>query len=158
MLTSARIGYDQDWKNKEHLIELYNDQESTIFDKFRIYREDEFLTLLNGQSAAQDFAATMFLFSADVGKPVTVVTKMQTVEREVGDFIDVWLDRALSTMLGKAKCEILGISKDGNAMTVRLECRIVSLYPATIYEQSVHYNDTYYNWRFYGTTQNREIS
>ncbi len=83
---------------------------------------------------------------------------MQTVERKVGDFIDVWLDRVLSTMLGRAKCEILGIAKDGNDMTVRIECRIVSLYPATIYEQSVHYNDTYYNWRYYGMTQNREIS
>ena len=158
VLTSARIGYDQNWKNSEHLIELYTDQEDAIFDKFRIYREDTFLTLLNGQSAAQAFAETMFLFSSDVDKPVTIVTKMQTVEREVGDFIDVWLDRVSSTMLGRAKCEILGISKDGNNMTVRLECRIVSLYPATIYEQSVHYNDTYYNWRYYGMTQNREIS
>lgn len=158
VLTSARIGYDQDWKNGEHLIELYNDQEEAVFDKFRVYRENTFLTLLNGQSAAISFAETMFLFSSDVNKPVTIVTKMQTVEREVGDFIDVWLDRALSTMLGKAKCEILGIAKDGNNMTVRIECRIVSLYPATIYEQSVHYNDTYYNWRFYGMTQNREIS
>ena len=158
VLTSARIGYDQDWKNREHLIEHYTDQESTIFDKFRIYREETFPTLLNGQSAAISYAETLFLFSADVNKPVSIVTKMQTVERKVGDFIDVWLDRVLSTMLGRAKCEILGIAKDGNDMTVRIECRIVSLYPATIYEQSVHYNDTYYNWRYYGMTQNREIS
>ena len=158
VLTSARIEYDKEWKNNKPLIELYTDQESTIFDKFRVYREGEFPTLLNGQSAAQDFAETVFLFSGDVKKPVMIITKMQTVEREVGDFIDAWLDRAQSTMLGRAKCEILGISKDGNNMTVRIECRIISLYPATIYEQSVHYNDTYYNWRFYGMTQNREIS
>ena len=158
VLTSALIGYDKDWKNNEHLLELFNDQEDAIFDKFRVLREKTFNTLLNGQSAAQDYAETLFLFSADVKKPVVIVTKMQTIEREVGDFIDVWLDRAQSTMLGKAKCEIMGIEKSGNDMTVRLECRIISIFPETIYEQSVHYDDTYYNWRFYGPTQNREVS
>jgi hypothetical protein len=158
VLTSARVGYDKDWKNGEYLIELYNDEEEDVFNKFRLFREDEFLTLLNGQAAAHSFGETLFLLSGDVKKPVTIVTKMQAIEREVGDFIDAWLDRVSGTMLGRAKCEILGIEKDGNEMLVRLECRIVSLYPATIYEQSWHYDDTYYNLRYYGTTQEREIA
>lgn len=158
VLTSARIGYAKDWKNAEYLIHQDDSHEDEVFKKFRIYREKTFDTLLTGQSAAEDFADTLFLFSSDVLKPFSITTKMQTVEREVGDFIDVEIDRVAKKMLGLVKAEILGIEKDGNNNLVRLACRIVSIYPETVYQQGFHYGDTYYGHRYYGTTLEREIA
>ncbi len=157
VLTSLSVGYCKDWKENEYLILPDTSKEAEVFDKFKTYRSKFFPTLLTSQADAQAFATRRLDLSSDVKKIFPVRTKPQSITREIGDMITVEIYRPTKALLGNAKAEVLGINKDGNGMTVELECRLLELLPETKYEQGTYYGDSYYNDNYYGRTQYREI-
>jgi hypothetical protein len=144
VLTSVRVGYSKDWAEDEYLWHVDDSQEEDIFGKYKTYLRKDFETLLTSAADAQTFGERRLELSGSVKRLFPVLTKPQVLLREIGDFIYVYLDRPSKTMLGKAKAEIVGIEKNGDGMTIRLDCRMLQLVGEYLVQNAVYYGDAYY--------------
>ena len=156
VLTSIKVGYAKDWAEDEYLWLDDKSQETDIFKKFKTYLSEDFETLLTTKAAAQDFADKRLELSGDVKKTFTVLLKPgQVILREIDDVIIVTVMRPAKTMLNDCKAEIIGIENDGNAMTVKLTCRLITILAEMYVENECYYGDTYYGDNYYGATELR---
>lgn len=155
VLSSLIVGYAKDWAEDEFLLLPDKSREETVYRKFKTYRSKIFETLLTTEADAQAWADTQLDRSGDVKKIFPVITKPQVIRREIGDLIYAFVSRPQSTMLGKVKAEIVGIDKNGDGMTVRLECRLIEILSETYVEHDAYYGDTYYGDHYYGITELR---
>ena len=123
-------------------------------------REGQFQTLLQNAADAQDFSDTVLEQQGKVRQLVTVTTKMQSIEVEVGDFINVQLDRPVNEALGFAYCNVLGIDRNLSSFEIDLELEILDFIddPGDVplvtaedyYEAPSEDGDTFYDDGFYG--------
>jgi len=155
VLTSLIVGYAKDWAEDEYLLYEEKSQEEDIFNRFKTYLRKTFNTLLTSKVDAQTWAEKRMRFSGDVKKVFPVLTKPQIIQREIDDLIYVYVNRKNKEMLGKCKAQIIGIEKDGNGMTVRLDCRLIEILSETYIENHAYYGDTYYGDNYYGITELR---
>lgn len=126
-LTSVRVGYARDWSEGTYQYLTDVSQESTLIEQLRVQRQESFDTLLTNATDAQSFADTVLELSGGVQRLVSITTKMQTVDIDVDDWINVQIDRPVSTMLGFTFCQVVGITRDLGSFEVTLELRIWDL-------------------------------
>jgi len=123
VLTSCRIGYNKDWAENTYTHLLYNTSESIIADKFKTYRERTFDTLLTASGSATTFAENIMAISDDVRPILTVRTKMQSIDREISDMVNVEYKLENRDFVGTMSCEVIGKSVNLDDMTVELTLR-----------------------------------
>jgi hypothetical protein len=157
ILTSTVIGYNKDWNEGSYRLLEDKSQETTIFDKFRIYNEEEFDTLLLNSTAAQTYSDTRLEFSGDVETTFIMKTDYRVIEREIGDIITVDCSRANATFLGTVRAEIIGKSMDIMRHIVSLTCRVIEFEAETVHQYGTYYNDRFYNDGYYSITSNEEV-
>ncbi len=144
VLSSTMIGYAKDWDEDQHRYLHDTSQEATVLESYKVYREKTFDTLLTSAAAAQAFSDDIMLLSGNVMRRFTAKFKLQPLEREIMDFVDIPVVRQGGGFLGVAKAEILGITKDLLAAGTSLECRIVEIYPETVYVQGGYWGEDYW--------------
>lgn len=140
VLTSTEVGYHRDWDAGTFRRVRDVSQEAALFSVVTIRREGVFETLLTGAADAQSFSDTVLDLQGDV-RPVTrVTTKLvaPALDVEVGDFINVELNRKAATIvalggavpndstgLGFFFCEVLGRTLNLSASELELELRLI---------------------------------
>ncbi len=158
VLSSTRIGYARDWGNDEYLYLADTSQKDAIYERYRVLREGKFDTLLPDAVAAQSFSDKVLQLSGWVQRFFETRTKLQPIQREIGDLVTVDLNRPSGTGLGWVVAEVMGVEKNLTAFEVILTCRIVERVHETVYEQGEYYGDGYYGDGLYSDTQYREAS
>lgn len=129
VLTSTVVGYSRNWNDGTPKKLRDTSNETTIYEKYKTYREREFDTVLTSKENAQTFSDDIMSLSSSVAKRVRLRMKMQPLEREIMDMIEcyVWRQKG-SGLLGRCKAEILGITKNLTAAEIILDCRVVEVY------------------------------
>ncbi len=135
-ITSTLVGHSRDWaafraNERFGAFLLLPDisQETALFLVLKVRREGQFDTLLTSAVAAQAFSDTVLDLQGSVQQLVTVTTKMQTVDLEVGDFVNVQLDRPVRDMLEFFITEVIGVTKNLTAFEMQLDLRLLRAVP-----------------------------
>jgi len=158
VLSSTMVGYARDW-TEDQLRYLHDtSQEATVFEAYKVYREETFDTLLTSSADAQDYSDDIMLLSSGVMRRLTAKFKLQPLEREIMDFVDIPILRRDGSGLGTVKAEILGITKDLLAAEITLDCRIVEVYPETIYVQGGYWGEDYWGDELWGATYQEVVA
>jgi len=155
VLTSLTVGYAKDWAEDDYLLLVDKSHEDAIYAKYKTKLWKRFDTLLTTAADAQDWADRQLELSGDVKKIFPLVTKLQVIQREIDDIIYAFVNRPQKEMLGKVKAEIIGIDKNCDEMTVRLDCRLIEILEEIYIEHEAYYGDTYYGDNYYGITELR---
>lgn len=143
VLTSTRVGYNKDWSRNEWVWLHDTSQEDAIYERYGIYREETFETLLKDATAAQAFSDDILELSGEVSRTVSLRMKLQPLGREIGDFIIADIGRRHGAEK-LAKLEIMGFSRDLVRAETTLDCRIVEMIPATVYVQGGYWSEGYW--------------
>ena len=123
VLSSCRVGYAKDWAEKSFTTLVHNTEEVAVVDKFKFYREKTFDTLLTANGSAETFAAAIMAISADVRPIFRAKTKMQSIDRELSDMVNVQYKPENRAFVGWMSAEVIGKTVDLDAMTVELTLR-----------------------------------
>jgi hypothetical protein len=123
VLSSVRVGYNRDWEAGTFREYLYNTDEATIADRFKAYNERKFETLLKSSTSAATFASAIMEISGDVRPILRVKTKMQSIDRELSDMVNVEYRTRNRAFTGVMSCEVIGKLVDLDNMTVELTLR-----------------------------------
>ena len=123
VLTSARVGYNKDWNENTYTEFVYTTAETAVFNKFKVYRERVFNTLLTSSADAESYAETIMDISGDVNTIIRVRTKMQTIDREISDIVTVDYGKDNRDFAGTANYEVLGKALNLDDMTTTLTLR-----------------------------------
>lgn len=123
VLTSCRIGYNKDWTEGTYTEYLYNSTETIIQSKFKFYREKTFETLLTASGSAATYGANIMAISDDVRPILKAKTKMQSVDRELSDMVNVEYQLKNRSFVGTMSCEVIGKAVNLDDMTVDLTLR-----------------------------------
>lgn len=143
VLSSTRVGYSKDWSGDDWIWLHDTSQEAAIFERFSVYREQTFETLLKDATAAQAFSDDILELSSEMACTVSLRMKLQPLGREIGDFIEADIGRRMGDEK-LVKLEIIGISRDLVAAETTLDCRVVEIYPATVYVQGGYWGESYW--------------
>ena len=124
-LTSVRVGYNKDWSAGSLQFYNYDDKEDAIFEKFRIHQSKDYESLLIASADSLALAKDIMEIRGDAIKTFNVVTKMQSIDREVGDWVFVELNREDGPMVLDiiTWAEVTGINQDLNNNQVTLTCQ-----------------------------------
>ena len=123
VLSSVRVGYDRHWGDGEFREYLYNSTESIIADRFKAYNERTFETLLKSSTSAATFAATIMEISGGARPILRARTKLQSIDRELSDMVNVEYRTRNRAFTGTMSCEVIGKTVDLDAMIVELTLR-----------------------------------
>ena len=127
ILTSIVVGYDRNWNDDDYKRYVNETQVDDIFIKFGIYNQKEFNTLCQNSTAAYDYSVKILEKSGNRYSIVKVrLPNWVALKRELGENIDIYLDRPYKKMLGKCKCEIIGINKNFDTYDQELTLRLIS--------------------------------
>ena len=119
------MGYNKDWSAGSLQFYNYDDKEDAIFEKFRIHQSKNYESLLIASADSLALAKDIMEIRGDAIKTFNVVTKMQSIDREVGDWIFVELNREDSPMVLDiiTWAEVTGVNQDLNNNQVTLTCQ-----------------------------------
>ena len=123
VLTSVRVGYNKDWNENSYTEFVYTADETEVFNKFRVYRERTFNTLLTNATDAEAYAVNIMAISGDVRNIIRVKTKMQTIDREISDIVTVDYGKDNRAFAGENNYEVLGKALNLDDMTTTLTLR-----------------------------------
>ena len=149
-ITSTLIGYNRDWANDEYRLFVDTSQEQDIFDKYPIYNQKRFDTLMPNISGAQTYSDDVFVKSDDVETIIEVQCPgWGCIERIIGDIVIVYCNRRSTEWYRRCKCEVIGIAKDFNQHIVSLTLRLISRLDDIPYTQSSFYTNNSANGTFH---------
>jgi len=128
VLSSIRIGYAPVYATSGTTYTYLRDssEETTVYNKYRVYREKTIETMLPTEAEAQAFATAMLGLSSTVKKHFPIITNLTTISREIGDMLYLPIMRVNKKMLGWIKAEIIGKSYGLDDFTISIQCRIVN--------------------------------
>lgn len=129
ILTSARIGHTKRWTAGTYRWVIDDDEAEAIYNKFKVYRQRDFPTILVSAADAQDAGDTIMELAGELKKTIPIVTDWRTIERELSDVITVEISRPNPgySAIGNAKVRIIGITKDLDSFQVNITGRIMEL-------------------------------
>jgi len=125
VITSTKIGYAKDWATSGSAYTYLNDtsQEAAIFQKYKTYNERTFDTLLDTLSDAQAFSDIILDGSGTIRPRIEVEVPIAYYQIEVGDFVEIEINRPNATWFGERKCEVIGKGYNLDRGTITLTVR-----------------------------------
>ena len=126
VLTSIVVNYQKNWSSEAYAAFRDASQENDNFFAYSTYLEKEFDTLLPDDTDVQDFADTQMSISGQVLRLVTITTKMQHADIEIGDMVNIELERVGGDMIGTHKAEVIEVRRNLDEMMVSLTLRLVA--------------------------------
>lgn len=127
VVSSVRVGYARDWTTTGTQYTYYtdNDREDTVFALYKTYNEKTFDTLLIDEAAAIAFATVVLDYTDTVHGVETIMVPLEHYNRNLGDMINVFVQRGEQPMLGYRKCEVVSIQLGYDTPTMQLGLRYV---------------------------------
>jgi hypothetical protein len=133
VISSTKVGYAKDWApsggsvyDSPYTFLTDTSQEEDIFLKYKVYNQKQFNTVLITLANAQTFSNTVLAYSKDVHGVGEIEVPMKYYAIELGDIVDIELNRETTTMLGTKKCEIIGVKYNLSPLpTMSLGYRII---------------------------------
>jgi hypothetical protein len=112
IISSTKIGYAKDWTTTGSAYTYLVDtsQEASIFSSYKTYSQKTFDTSLPDLTQAQDFSDRILEYASIVRAQTKIEVPIKYWTLDIGDFVDVQLNRSATNWMGWRKCEIL--SKD----------------------------------------------
>ena len=115
VISSIKVGYDKTWEEGyESPYQFYIDtsRESASFLAYKVYNQQTIYTLLKDIKGNLTDFVDKFLdyYSGTVHGIGTITTSLKYYDVEIGDIINIEINRLNSTMLGTKKCEVIGVS------------------------------------------------
>ena len=123
VLSSCRIGYDKNWDEDTYTELIYDDDEATIADTFKFYRERTFDTLLTASGSATTFAESIMAIADGVRPIFRARTKMQSIDREISDMVRVEYKPKNRDFIGWMTAEVIGKTVNLDDMVIDLTLR-----------------------------------
>jgi hypothetical protein len=135
IISSTQIGYNRDWTTTNSAYTFLTDtsQEADIFQLYKTYSQKQFLTSLPDVTQAQDFSDRILEYAGEVRAESQIELPVKYWTLDVGDFVDIELNRSATDWLNYRKCEILSkqfqldrgtivfsIKKYGNGVDLRV--------------------------------------
>jgi hypothetical protein len=135
VISSTKIGYNRDWTTSGSAYTFLTDtsQEADVFQLYKTYSQKEFLTALPDVIDAQNYSDRILEYAGLVRAESSIEVPIKYWILDIGDFIDIELNRSATDWLNYRKCEILskefqldrgtivfGIKKYGNELDLRV--------------------------------------
>ena len=125
VITSTRIGYDRDWTTTGSAYTYLNDtsQEDTIYKRYKVYNERTFDTMLPDLTAAQTFSDQILAYAGEIRPTIEIEVPIKYWQIEVGEFVEVAINRDKVTWFGNRKCEVIRkvYNLDRNTITLTVK-------------------------------------
>lgn len=99
-------------------------REGLVYARYGVYKEQKFYTYLPNATAASVFSSTILDYFQDVHGTFDITAPMRYYTLEVGDVVNVEINRISSTMVGTKKCEVLGKTYDLENSLISLHLRM----------------------------------
>jgi len=126
VITSVRVGYDRNWLlDGPSAYTYYTDtsREAEIFARYKTFNQRTFDTLLPTLSDAQAFASTVLDYAEEIRPTIDIEVPIKYYMVDVGDFVQVEINRARTTWFGERKCEVIrkvyNLDKNTISLTVK---------------------------------------
>jgi hypothetical protein len=159
VISSARVGHSKDWAADAWQYINDTSRQDEVLLRYKTKNPQTFDTLLTSAADAQTFATAILEAGSYVARIFSVTTKTQALGLELMDNIKCPIRRRSGKgMLGNVKAEIIGISKNFDSMEITLTCRIIEVYPDTIYVQGAWWGYRWWGYRWWEKTENQEIA
>jgi len=112
IISSTKIGYSKDWTTTGSAYTYLVDtsQEASVFSSYKTYSQKTFDTSLPDLTQAQDFSGRILEYASVVRAQTKIEVPIKYWTLDIGDFVDIQLNRSATDWMGWRKCEIL--SKD----------------------------------------------
>ena len=128
LISYTSVEYARTWHNGNPRRLMDTSQDAAIFAIYGKHVLGTFATLLTTEADAQTFSTAMLSIQGAALRKFSVRFKLQPFDREIMDFIDVYIWRPTKAMIGKVKAEVLSKQIAASSGVV-LGCRIVFNYP-----------------------------
>ena len=125
LISYTSIEYARTWYNNNHRRLMDTSQDAAIFAVYGKHVLGTFSTLLVSAADAQALSTILLLIQGAALRKFSVRFKMQPFDREIMDFITLYIARPSKNMIGRVKAEIIGKSVTASKEVV-LDCRIVA--------------------------------
>jgi hypothetical protein len=128
VITSIKMGYNKNWESGyTSPYTWYTDtsQEETIYKKYKVYNQKEFFSIIENLSSATSLATTVLNYSKDVHGIGEVLVPIKYYAMEVGDIVNIEINRSTRTMLGTKKCEVISKGYQFPEGIIKLGYRII---------------------------------
>jgi hypothetical protein len=128
VISSSKVGYAKNWEaSSQSTYTFYTDTsvEEETYRQYKVYNQQEFPTLLTSEADAIIFSGTILAYTKDVHGIGTVSLPVKYVTYNIGDIVDIEINREGTTMLGTKKCEIISKNVSLTSGLVELGYRIV---------------------------------
>jgi len=122
-ISSTRVGYSEDYTEKIYSYFTNTDQEEELVTKYRSYKQKDFHTLLTSAAVAEDYSVTVMSLFGGIVPEYTITTKMQHIDVELEDNINVELYKFYDGAWGSIKCEVVekNVNYTSNTITFKLK-------------------------------------
>jgi hypothetical protein len=109
VISSTRIGYARDWATTGSAYTYLNDtsQEDVIYQRYKVYNERTFDTMLPDLTAAQAFSDQILAYAGEIRPTIEIEVPIKYWQIEVGDFAEVTINRDQVEWFGNRKCEVI---------------------------------------------------
>ena len=126
VITSTRIGYARDWTISGSSGYTYltdTSQESDIFAKYKTYNQKTFDTFLSDLTTAQAFSDVILAYAGTINPVLDIEVPLKYYNIEIGDFVEIQINRATTMWFDLRKCEILSKTwnLDRNTITFKVK-------------------------------------
>jgi hypothetical protein len=128
VISSTKVGYSKNWEEgyESPYTWLYDTtQENAVFLKYKTYNQKESFTMLINSADAQSFSDTILAYSKDVHGVGDIEVPMKYYDIDLGDIVNIEINRPATTMLGTKKCEIIGKTYNLSFPTITFTYRII---------------------------------
>jgi hypothetical protein len=110
VISSVKVGYARNWTiSGASGYTYYTDtsREAEIFARYKTYNQRTFDTMLPTLADAQAYASVILDYAEEIRPRIELEVPMKYYLIDVGDFVQVSINRQNSTWFGERKCEVI---------------------------------------------------
>jgi hypothetical protein len=124
---AIRVGYNKAYSNGRSTHIRFNDQETALYDKYRVNSEKTVETFISNNTDATSYGEALYLQYAGIFPTFIISTKNDFMNLALEDLIDVEVYVLPDGSYGTVRLEVLGLDIDLNLNTVSITGRYVSI-------------------------------
>jgi len=123
VVSSVKIAYGETASGYSYFTDTT--RETDVFTQYRVYNEREFKTYLPDATAASVLSTSILDYTEDVHGAMEVDTAIRYYDLEVGDTVDIVVNRSVNEMLGTKKAEVVKVAYDLAVPKMKIGVRFV---------------------------------
>ena len=109
-ISSARVGFSQAYTNNKYSYYANTDSETALVAKYTSYKQKDFHTLLTNETDAESFSNVAMALFGGVIPTYKIKTKIQNIDVELEDVVDVELYKFDEDTFGTIRAEVISKS------------------------------------------------